>query len=58
MFFMSRIDYSEFPQKRYLHVGQVEKRINKPSSKIQSPGLSDTTFFARWITVYDSSEVN
>ena len=34
---MSRIDYSEFPPKRYLHVGQVEKRINEPSSKIHQP---------------------
>ena len=40
------------PKNLHLPVGQVNHRIHQPGpiAKSTSPGLSDTTFFARWFT--------
>ena len=44
IFWMSRIDYSEFPKKFYLPVRQVENRIHQPSGKIHQPRATGNHF--------------
>jgi len=52
-FSSSRIDFTllllfEFLKEHHLPLGQVKTDFTSPIAKSTSPGLSDTTFFARW----------
>ena len=45
---------AEFLKTHHLPVGQVKNRIHQysPIAKSTSPGLPDTTFFARWVLLF------
>ena len=51
----SRIDYSPsviwiFPKHSTCPLGKLRTKITNPIAKSTSPGLSDMTFFARWVS--------
>ena len=59
---MSRIDYSssviQISKKNITcPLGKLKTEFTSPIVKSTSPGLSDTTFFARWICYLGFQEV-